>query len=1065
MSESTPRAVFLSYASQDGEAVRRLAEALRAAGVEVWFDLDELRGGDEWDRKIRQQIRACALFVPVISANTQARPEGYFRLEWHLAEQRSLLIAKGRAFLVPVCLDATTEAEALVPDAFLGVQWSRLGPAYGAPGRPEDQEKLKQFVAQVQRLLAQPQAGSSSRRSGSTGKKRPSDDSESPVIADYELLRQIGQGSYGDVWLARTATGLWRAVKVVWRERFADAEPFEREWRGLKEFAAVSLGESSQMALLHVGRNDEAGFFYYVMELADDAERGRAIDPANYVPLTMAEVRRGRGRLPAAEVVRLGVDLARTLSALHGRGLVHRDIKPSNVILVNGTPKLADIGLVSLATDARTFVGTEGFVPPEGPGAPGADVYALGKVLYELATGLDRQEFPQLPEDFGQGRERRLPLALNEVILRACEPKAAQRYQDATALLADLEALQAGRSVRRFPRWPLAAAAMVAVGVVGFFLTRNLSEPSAQPMVSAAKAPIAAPPAENVIAVLPFSNLGGDATQAYLADGLTEAIIDALARERGLRVIGRTSSFALRDQNITAKEVGRMLEVGSIVEGSVLREGGRVRIRVGLTRVSDGTRESIGLFEREGAELFALQDEVTRAVVQKLAPRTLEGSPRPPTVTGATMVVPAYEAYLRGRALQTGGLTGQAGTEMIAAFEEAVMHDPNYALAWARLSQGYLRLLMGGRGGTDGFGAKLREAAATAFRLVPDLPEAHLATALIKLNLEGDLEATQRELDEIVRLRPNDAEAHALRVRVEHARGNWGAELPRMIQVAVERDPRNADTLSNLAGILSSTGRFAEADRLYERSRAIADIGILRRPLAANWVKWTGDAAGAGRMLDGTPAGTFDPVLLPRDRARMRALEGETAGAIADYEKLRALAAGADRVPLRAQLDYVPSLARLERRRGNVARAHELYSELLQAAQVLAKDSPGGAGFNWTIAQARAGRGETAEARLALAEALRERPRNTFASSVPARRMLHAEVLALLGDVDDAVAELRAVHDMGWAFGYLLRLEPQWDSLRHHPGFQALMKESEAHANAQPRPTGGLAAITPPTTQ
>ncbi|HVU32068.1 MAG TPA: toll/interleukin-1 receptor domain-containing protein [Opitutaceae bacterium] len=120
------RAVFLSYASQDADAARRICEALRAAGVEVWFDQAELRGGDAWDQKIRRQIKECALFVPMISANTQARPEGYFRLEWHLAEQRSHLIARGKPFIVPIAIDDTGDAEALVPDAFLAVQWMRL---------------------------------------------------------------------------------------------------------------------------------------------------------------------------------------------------------------------------------------------------------------------------------------------------------------------------------------------------------------------------------------------------------------------------------------------------------------------------------------------------------------------------------------------------------------------------------------------------------------------------------------------------------------------------------------------------------------------------------------------------------------------------------------------------------------------------------------------------------------------------------------------------------------------------------------------------------------------------
>ncbi len=126
MTSTVNRAVFLSYASQDAGAARRICETLRAAGVEVWFDQSELRGGDAWDAKIRKQIKDCALFIPLISANTQARHEGYFRLEWHLAEQRSHLIARGRPFIVPVAVDDTGDAEALVPDAFLAVQWIRL---------------------------------------------------------------------------------------------------------------------------------------------------------------------------------------------------------------------------------------------------------------------------------------------------------------------------------------------------------------------------------------------------------------------------------------------------------------------------------------------------------------------------------------------------------------------------------------------------------------------------------------------------------------------------------------------------------------------------------------------------------------------------------------------------------------------------------------------------------------------------------------------------------------------------------------------------------------------------
>ena len=160
---STPGAAFLSYASQDAEAAKRICDALRAAGVEVWFDQSELRGGDAWDAKIRKQIKECALFVPVISANTQARHEGYFRLEWHLAEQRSHLIARGRPFIVPVSVDETRDNNALVPDAFLAVQWMRL------PGG----ETPAAFCERLRLLLGGEGAPASSRPSGRDADKVP----------------------------------------------------------------------------------------------------------------------------------------------------------------------------------------------------------------------------------------------------------------------------------------------------------------------------------------------------------------------------------------------------------------------------------------------------------------------------------------------------------------------------------------------------------------------------------------------------------------------------------------------------------------------------------------------------------------------------------------------------------------------------------------------------------------------------------------------------------------------------------------------------------------------------
>jgi len=242
-----------------------------------------------------------------------------------------------------------------------------------------------------------------------------------PAVPDYEMLRRVGGGAYGDVWLARSiATGTLRAAKIVWRDRFEDDRPYRREFEGIQKFEQISREHSSQLALFHIGRNEAEGYFYYVMELADDLREGsngvmesRSIgdkpEPRNSIPPTrdnaVAYAPRtlradlANGRLPAARVLEIGLALAEALSHLHQNGLVHRDVKPSNVIFVKGRPKLADIGLVTDASDQCSIVGTEGYLPPEGPGTPQADIFAMGKVLYEASTGMDRRRFPDLPAD------------------------------------------------------------------------------------------------------------------------------------------------------------------------------------------------------------------------------------------------------------------------------------------------------------------------------------------------------------------------------------------------------------------------------------------------------------------------------------------------------------------------------------------------------------------------------------------------------------------------------------------------------------------------------------------
>ena len=284
---------------------------------------------------------------------------------------------------------------------------------------------------------------------GNAAEHKLDENPAAPHIPDHQLFRRIGRGSYGEVWLARTVMGRYRAVKVVYRRSFKEPRPFERELAGIQRYEPVSRSHEGLVDVLHIGRNDPEGVFYYVMELADDIECGQELSPETYNPHTLSGELRRRGSLSPAACAQLGLTLSQALQHLHGKGLVHRDIKPSNIIFVNGTPKLADIGLVSGMDETCSLVGTPGYIAPEGPGQPAADVFSLGKVLYECCTGQDRNSFPNLPTELETCPDREQLLELNEVILRACHHDARQRYQSAEDLGADLALVLNHKSVRR----------------------------------------------------------------------------------------------------------------------------------------------------------------------------------------------------------------------------------------------------------------------------------------------------------------------------------------------------------------------------------------------------------------------------------------------------------------------------------------------------------------------------------------------------------------------------------------------------------------------------------------
>ena len=295
-----------------------------------------------------------------------------------------------------------------------------------------------------------------------------------PQIADHEMIRCIGKGSFGQVWLARNIMGEYRAVKVIYRATFETDRPLTQEFNAIKKYEPKSRSHPSLLNILHVGRNLDEGYFYYIMELADDQSASQTVDPDSHEAKTRLSEFKNKKRLPVDECIKIGLDLTEALDYLHQTGLIHRDIKLSNIIFVGGHPQLADVGLVTNIDGAKSLVGTEGYIPPEGPGSVQADIYALGKVLYEISTGNTNSEFPAILFIINDEMERKQFLALNSVFLKACKHDLKKRYKTAKEMHEALLVASGGPKLSRFRLENLLLGVAVAVMFVWilYFIAR-----------------------------------------------------------------------------------------------------------------------------------------------------------------------------------------------------------------------------------------------------------------------------------------------------------------------------------------------------------------------------------------------------------------------------------------------------------------------------------------------------------------------------------------------------------------------------------------------------------------
>jgi len=606
-------------------------------------------------------------------------------------------------------------------------------------------------------------------------------------LGPYEVVSLLGAGGMGEVYKARdTRLDRLVAIKIV-ASGIDDATVRERLMREAR--AASALNHPHICTIHDVGEQDGRPFI--AMEWID----GETL---------AARLVRAAGRLPLDDTLRLATHIADALDAAHASGIVHRDLKPANLFITRrGDAKVLDFGLAkALAliedaqtvvarrhlTEAGTTVGTVAYMAPEqARGEPvdaRSDLFSFGVVLYEMATGrspfagattaltfdaiLNRQ-----PPAARSGNAA-IPPALDAIIGRLLAKDRASRPASARAIRDELQALQEESR-------------------------RDRSSGAARIVPS--------------LAVLPFTNLSPEPENEYIADGITEEIINTLAQIKGLQVAARTSSFSFKGKTPDLADVAAKLHVAHVVTGSVRKAGPRLRITVQLVNVADGFPIWSERYDREAVDIFEIQDAIAAAIAQKL--RVTLTALDEPIAKRPTDNLDAYELYLKGRFLVN--QRGAALFKGLECFEQALVLDRDYAPAHAGIATANALLGLYGYLASYEVMPTARRAVLNALDADPSLAEAHAAYMLILWIYDWDWERGEREFHRTITLDQRHANAYAWHSLHLTCHGRFEESIANGRR-ALEVDPLSASVHSVLAASLLTAERFDEARTAAERS-------------------------------------------------------------------------------------------------------------------------------------------------------------------------------------------------------------------------------------------------------
>jgi len=648
----------------------------------------------------------------------------------------------------------------------------------------------------------------------------------------YAVERELGRGGMATVYLARDLRHDRNvAVKVL--EPFvahAGAERFAREIQ-----IAARLTHPHVLGMYDSGEADDR--LYYVMPYVD------------------GETLRARltrdGALPIPDAVRLLRELADALAYAHGHSVVHRDLKPENVLLSGGHAVVADFGIakaIAAATEgdrrhSQTLtgtgvaLGTPAYMAPEQAVGDGTmnhrvDLYALGVIAYEMLAGghpfagrtaqaLAAAHLTETPTPI-EHRRPDVPQALGDLVARLLAKDPDARPQSAAEVLRELDRLTTGPvaialTSKSRSRYRLLAAVVALVFIGGALAYWQLGRPATQ---------ATGRPAIQTVAVLPFANTGGSADDDYFSDGLTDELAHALSRVPGLRIAGRTSSYAFKGKPAPAQQVGRTLGVEAFISATVRRSGDRLRVNPQLVSTADGTVLWDSVYESGSGDVFALQDSLTRAVVAALVPALgARGDPadrgaqsRAVDVERGTKDAEAYELYLKGR-YYWHERRAENVARSIGYFQQAIGRDPTFARAYAALALAYDVLPVYVPDASDSVAPLIKASARRALTLDSSLADVQLATA-IALERDFRLPEADEHYRAAIRIEPSNQHAHQAYGWMLTATGRTDKAIDEARE-AVRLDPLAKSGATALAEALIDARRFEDAAAEAHRVLAI----------------------------------------------------------------------------------------------------------------------------------------------------------------------------------------------------------------------------------------------------